>query len=205
MVYNLYTMILEKVSPGGIHLWIGHFNRYFLWRENPADPPGIFFTVRSCSGIKNTKVYEKTGLMRIMRQIYFAIFSLLVLVAAGFSGCTGSPGSAGTSDRDVILQGIASGEQYCINHLSTGVSTDKCRVTTTNTELIITRITADAKAHEQTCLQNIRRSDSASACPVPPAALEAAAERSAICIDNYGNNNVDAVKSCVDTAFAAVT
>lgn len=143
--------------------------------------------------------------MRIMRQIYFAIFSLLVLVAAGFSGCTGSQGSAGTSDRDVILQGIASGEQYCINHLSTGVSTDKCRVTTTNTELIVTRITADAKAHEQTCLQNIQRSDSASACTVPPATLEAAAERSAICIDNSGNNNVDAVKSCVDTAFAAVT
>jgi len=139
-----------------------------------------------------------------MRWDYFVLVSLLVIMAAGISGCTSSQGSTGTSDRDLITQGIAAGEQSCIDHLSSGVSEDKCRVTTTNTEIIISQITADAKAHQQTCLQKLQNSENPDLCVVSSAAIKEIAGRSAICIDNAGNNNVAAVRNCVDTAFAAV-
>jgi len=140
-----------------------------------------------------------------MSRVYFVVFSLLIITIACFSGCTTSQGSAGPSDRDVILQGVASGEQSCRDHLSGGVSADKCRVTTTNTEIIISQISADSTAYEQKCLQTIERSTNAGVCTVSSATKQAVAERSAICIDNVGNNNVAAVRNCVDTAFAAVT
>jgi len=145
-----------------------------------------------------------------MRRYFFVLFSLLAIAVICLSGCTSNSGTAtqgnaGTSDRDIILQGIAAGEQSCINHLSAGVSTDKCRVTSTNKEIIVSQILADTDAHEQECLSGISQSTDPGTCTVSSATKQAAAERSAICIDNVGNNNVAAVRNCVDTSFAAVT
>jgi len=92
-----------------------------------------------------------------------------------------------------------------MDHLSAGVSTDKCRVTTTNREIIVTRIIAASEEHEQECLAGISQSTDPGVCTVSSATKQAVAERSAICIDNVGNNNVAAVKDCVNTAFAALT
>ena len=139
-----------------------------------------------------------------MKIKYLTIVSLLVIAVVSISGCTTSSGSTGTSDRDVILQGIASGEQSCIDNLPSGASTDKCQVTSTNKEIIVSQVIADARASEQKCLQNIQRSTNSDVCTISSATKQAAAARSAICIDNVGNNNVNAVRSCVDTAFAAV-
>lgn len=150
-----------------------------------------------------------------MRREYLAVFSILVIAAACFAGCTtgsgntatatAATGSTGTSDRDIMLQGITSGDQYCMDHLSAGASTDKCHVTTTNRELIVTQIIAASKEHEQECLAEISQSTDPSVCTVSSATKQAVAERSAICIDNMGNNNVAGVKECVNTAFAALT
>ena len=59
---------------------------------------------------ENTNIYDKNSQKRSMEIKYLAIISLLVIVVVSISGCTSSAGSTVTSDRDVILQAIASGE-----------------------------------------------------------------------------------------------